>query len=71
MISQAARDGRADLTTPLLRAEEVAELLAVRPSTVFELSRRRRDPLPSVKIGRAKRFDRAAVAEWLDAQAGR
>lgn len=72
MISQAAPNGRRpDLTTPLLRAEQVAELLAVKRSTVFELSRRRLDPLPSVKIGRSKRFDRAAVAAWVDAQAGR
>ena len=56
------------LRTPLLRAEQVAELLAVRPSTVFELSRRRNDPLPSVRIGRSKRFSHAAVAAWVEAQ---
>jgi excisionase family DNA binding protein len=55
------------LVEPLLRAEEVAELLAVRPSTVYELSRRRRDPLPFVRIGRSKRFDRRAIAAWVAA----
>ncbi len=56
------------LEEPLMRAQDVAELLAVRPSTVFELSRRRLDPLPSVKIGRSKRFDRVAVSAWVARQ---
>jgi excisionase family DNA binding protein len=55
--------------TPLMRAEEVADLLSVPVSTVYELSRRRRDPLPSVRIGRSKRFDRGAVARWVEAHA--
>jgi len=55
----------------MLKAEEVAELLSVKPSTVFELSRRRGDPIPSVSIGRAKRFDRGAVAEWVARQGKR
>jgi hypothetical protein len=33
------------LAAPLMRAEEVADLLSVPVSTVYELSRRRRDPL--------------------------
>jgi excisionase family DNA binding protein len=53
------------LPSPLMRAEEVAELLAVRPSTIYELSRRRQDPLPSIRTGRSKRFDRSAVARWV------
>jgi excisionase family DNA binding protein len=53
------------LPSPLMRAEEVADLLAVRPSTIYELSRRRQDPLPSIRIGRSKRFDRSAVARWV------
>jgi predicted DNA-binding transcriptional regulator AlpA len=51
--------------SPLLRAEEVADLLAVRPSTIYELSRRRQDPLPSIRIGRSKRLDRFAGARWV------
>jgi excisionase family DNA binding protein len=57
------------LASPLMRAEEVADLLSVKTSTVYELSRRRRDPLPSVRIGRAKRFDRLAVVRWVQAHA--
>jgi excisionase family DNA binding protein len=55
--------------TPLMRAEEVADLLSVPISTIYELSRRRRDPLPSVRIGRSKRFDRRAIARWVEAHA--
>jgi excisionase family DNA binding protein len=57
--------------SPLMRAEEVAELLSIKTSTVYELSRRRRDPLPFVRIGRSKRFDRHAIARWVDAHATR
>ncbi len=56
------------LSEPLMRAEEVAELLAIKTSTVYELSRRRRDPLPYMRIGRSKRFSRRAVAQWVQAQ---
>jgi hypothetical protein len=38
-----------------MRVEEVAALLAVKPSTVYELSRRQQDPLPSVRIGLRRR----------------
>lgn len=55
----------------LLDAEQVAGILSVKKSTVFELSRRRLDPLPSVLIGRAKRFDREAVTKWVERQGSR
>jgi excisionase family DNA binding protein len=57
------------LVSPLMRAEDVAELLAIKTTTVYELSRRRRDPLPSLRIGRSKRFDRQAIARWIETQA--
>jgi excisionase family DNA binding protein len=56
---------------PLMRAEDVAAWLRVQRSTVFELSRRRIDPLPSVKIGRGKRFVREDVAAWVLAHRNR
>jgi excisionase family DNA binding protein len=59
------------LAAPLLKAEEVAELLQVSRETVFELARRTRDPLPSVKVGRARRFVRAGVEAWLLSNASR
>jgi excisionase family DNA binding protein len=55
--------------SPLMRADEVADLLSIKTSTVYELSRRRRDPLPFVRIGRSKRFDRRAIARWVHAHA--
>ncbi|HEX8084429.1 MAG TPA: helix-turn-helix domain-containing protein [Solirubrobacteraceae bacterium] len=57
-----------ELDRPLLTAEEVAALLAVPRSSVYEYARRRSDPLPSVLIGRHRRFDRRAVECWLTAQ---
>jgi excisionase family DNA binding protein len=57
--------------SPLMRAEDVADLLCIKTSTVYELSRRRHDPLPSVRIGRSKRFERRAIARWLEAHANR
>jgi excisionase family DNA binding protein len=57
------------LVAPLMRAEEVAELLAIKTSTVYELSRRLRDPLPSIRIGRSRRFDRQAITRWVEAHA--
>lgn len=55
----------------LLDGDQVAAILSVKKSTVFELSRRRLDPLPSVSIGRAKRFDRGAVSAWVERQGSR
>jgi excisionase family DNA binding protein len=57
------------LDRPLLTAEEVATLLAVPRSSVYEYARRRVDPLPSLLIGRHRRFDRRTVESWLGAQA--
>lgn len=60
-----------DLGERLLTADDVAHALSLKRSTVFELSRREGDPLPSVKLGRAKRFVRGQVEEWLGRQSGR
>jgi excisionase family DNA binding protein len=61
----------ADLSAgPLLDADAVAATLNLRRSAVFELARRLRDPLPSVRVGRARRFETAAVESWLERQAG-
>jgi predicted DNA-binding transcriptional regulator AlpA len=60
---------RVDLSRSLWTADDVATALAIKRSTVFELSRRENAPLPSVKIGRAKRFMRDDVEHWLAASA--
>jgi excisionase family DNA binding protein len=59
---------RVELDRPLLTADEVAALLAVSRSSVYEYARRQVDPLPSLLIGRHRRFDRRTVERWLAAQ---
>jgi excisionase family DNA binding protein len=53
------------LAEPLLTAAEVARLLRVPRSSVYEYARRRDEPLPSVAIGRHRRYYRGDVEEWL------
>jgi len=48
---------------PLLRAEDAARLLSVRPSWVYEAVRERR--LPCVRVGRHIRFTRRMLDDWL------
>jgi excisionase family DNA binding protein len=54
------------LAEPLLTADQVARLLGVPRTSVYEYARRSRDPLPAVRVGRHVRFHRAAVAQWLN-----
>jgi excisionase family DNA binding protein len=56
---------RVDLSQPLLNADDVAALLSVPRSSVYEYARRLCDPLPSVSIGRHRRFIREDIEEWL------
>jgi excisionase family DNA binding protein len=56
------------LAAPLLTADELAALLCVPRSSVYEYARRRHDPLPSLLIGRHRRFERAQVERWLAGQ---
>jgi excisionase family DNA binding protein len=58
------------LAAPLLTADDLAELLSVPRSSVYEYARRRHDPLPSLLIGRHRRFERAQVERWLATQRG-
>lgn len=53
------------LAEPLLTADEVAQLLAVPRSTVYEYARRRHGGLPSISVGRHRRFYRSDVERWL------
>jgi excisionase family DNA binding protein len=54
------------LDDPLLRPEQVAELLAVKPSWVYEAVRKGR--LPCVRVGRHIRFTQARLEDWLASQ---
>jgi len=49
----------------LLTPKEVAELLAVSTAWVLDHSSRRRPRLASVKLGKAVRFRRADVEEFI------
>lgn len=53
----------------LLTVKEVAELLKVPMSWVYERTRRRgRDRLPGFRLGKYWRFDEADVRVWLEGQ---
>lgn len=51
------------LDGPLLRPEQAAALLAVKPSWVYDAVRTRR--LPCVRVGRHIRFTQAMLEDWL------
>ena len=56
-----------DNTLEILTPDEVAALLRVSPSFVYEKTRRRqRNPLPTHRIGKYLRFRRSEVLAWFD-----
>ena len=55
-----------DLNQPLLDASAAAELLAVKPSWIYEAVRG--GHLPCLKIGRHIRFTRRMLEDWLSRQ---
>jgi excisionase family DNA binding protein len=57
------RMSRETLSEPLLRPEEVASLLGVKKSSVYEYARAGR--LPCIKVGRHLRFLRADIEQWV------
>ena len=59
------------LHEPLLTAADVAVLLGVPRSTVYEYARRQIDPLPSIAIGRHRRFSRSDLERWLSGHRSR
>lgn len=54
-----------NLDEPLLTADQIAALLAVPRSSVYEYARRPLSPLPSIGVGRHRRFYRSDVESWL------
>jgi excisionase family DNA binding protein len=48
-----------------MTAAQVSQLLAVPRSSVYEYARRSIDPLPSIEVGRHRRFYRSDVEAWL------
>lgn len=59
------------LHEPLMTAAQVAQLLGVPRSSVYEYARREHDPLPTIEIGRHRRFLRSDLEEWLGEQRAR
>jgi excisionase family DNA binding protein len=59
---------RVDLAAGLLDADDVATMLKVKRSTVQNLARRLHDPIPSVKVGRARRFSVPEIEAWVARQ---
>jgi excisionase family DNA binding protein len=55
------------LDEPLLTADDVAELLSIPRSSVYEYTRRQHNALPSIPVGRHRRFHRSALEAWLTA----
>jgi excisionase family DNA binding protein len=58
------------LAEPLLTADQVAALLGVPRTSVYEYARRDANPLPAVRVGRHVRFHRPALERWLAEQYG-
>jgi predicted DNA-binding transcriptional regulator AlpA len=55
---------------PILTGKQVAKLLQVKPSTIYEFTRRRangRDPMPCLRAGKFLRFKWSAIEKWLEA----
>ena len=50
----------------LLNVDEAAHLLGLKPKTVYEYSAA--GIIPSVKVGRLRRFRRSELKAWVDAQ---
>jgi excisionase family DNA binding protein len=55
-----------ELDQPLLRPQDAARLLAVKPSWLYEAVRTGR--LPCLRVGRHIRFTRAMLEQWLSEQ---
>jgi predicted DNA-binding transcriptional regulator AlpA len=50
----------------VLTRSQVADLLQVTPSCVYELTRRRsKNPLPFFKAGKYIRFEKWAILQWI------
>jgi excisionase family DNA binding protein len=58
------------LSEPLLTAVDVSLLLGIPRGSVHVYAKRPEDPLPSVRIGRHRRFYRRELERWLVRQRG-
>jgi len=57
---------RVESWEPILTVEQVSERLQLKPSTVYELTRRRnKHPLPVLRAGKFLRFRWSQIEAWL------
>lgn len=70
VLADSRRSNRADDLQELLTVQEVALLLKVSPSWVYEHTRSRgvarSERLPHLKVGKYVRFDTRLIREFLD-----
>ena len=67
VLHQAATGGERAYDSPLMTIHEVAELLQVPSSWVYEHTRLRcANRIPGIRLGKYWRFQRADVIRWLD-----
>jgi len=50
----------------LLSADEVVHLLKVSRTTLYSLAARKLNPIPSVKIGKSRRYPFDKVLGWME-----
>lgn len=52
------------IMTKLLTPQQIAEILGVKPSTIYQWTHQ--GFIPHVKLGRLVRFKEAEIAKWVD-----
>ena len=60
--------GQEDNTPKLLTVEALAQLLNVKESWIYDRTRRKKNSIPHVRVGRYPRFELAMVLSWLETQ---
>ena len=65
-VASSVADSDVTLDDPLLKPEDIARLLSVRPSWVYD--KVRSGELPCLHVGRHIRFTRRLIEHWLEGQ---
>jgi excisionase family DNA binding protein len=65
-VASSVADSDVTLDDPLLKPEDIARLLSVRPSWVYD--KVRSGELPCLHVGRHIRFTRRLIEHWLEDQ---
>ena len=65
-IGQNNGHGSQDPSPALLTVDELAALLKVKKSHIYDLTRNKKDPIPHIRIGRYPRFEFFKVLPWFE-----